>query len=69
MARQFKIEVDYEVGITAELYWHDNDTVEFVSLPQTVDTASLVNRGAILERVIAYFKTAKVTSLQINRLP
>jgi hypothetical protein len=70
MARQYKIEVDY-IGITqnAELYWHDNDTLEFVTLPQTVGAEIISNRSSLISQMMEFMKTQKVQSVEVTKLP
>ncbi|MET0787052.1 MAG: hypothetical protein ABWY25_10135, partial [Paenisporosarcina sp.] len=62
MARQFKVEVVYQGGHTAELYWHDNDLVEFSTIPQTLGVDIISLRTALIDTVVAFMKGQKVNS-------
>ena len=67
MARQFKIEVNY-VNFNAELYWHDNDTIEFVTVPQTLGAELIGNRAVLLEQIINFMKLQGVNEVIVTRL-
>lgn len=67
--RQFKIEVNYTGGPDAEIYWHDDGTVEFVTLPGQVTPGLMSARTSLLETLIDFCKTQKVDAVIITREP
>lgn len=71
MARQFKIEVTYAGPpvVTAEVFWHDNDVIEFVTVPPNVGPDSLTQRTRLLEELIQYAKKQVVTKIEITKGP
>lgn len=44
MARQFKLTITYQDLSMAEIYWHDNNDIEIVSLPPIVNSDSVKAR-------------------------
>lgn len=69
MARQYAITVEYTGGFTANLFWHDNDTVEFVNIPQTVQSDFMSVRVKMLQEIIANFmKIQRVERVEIDKL-
>lgn len=70
MARQYRIEASYLGFPTpAEIYWHDNDTIEFVTLPQVIGSESLANRAQLIAVIVALMKKDKLTNLEFTKLP
>jgi hypothetical protein len=69
MARQYKCQVVYPTPPTAELYWHDNGTIEFVTIPQQVASDMIGIRADLLEQIINFMKSQLVTRIEITRVP
>jgi hypothetical protein len=70
MARQYKIEVTYTgIPLIAEVYWHDNDTIEFVTIPSINTSESLVTRTELLSVLMNFMKKDRVTKVECNKLP
>jgi hypothetical protein len=69
MARQFAITIEYIAGHIATLFWHDNDTVEFITVPPLVNTDILNARGSLLEQIVNTCKKQKLSRIEVDRLP
>lgn len=71
MARQYKVEATY-VGppvFTAQLYWHDDNTIEFTAVPTNTRPNTLIGRTELLANLIDYMKTEKVSKVEATKLP
>lgn len=69
MARQYRIEASYlGIPIPAEVYWHDNDTLEFVTLPQTTGAESLALRADLIASVVVLMRRDKITHVEFTKI-
>lgn len=70
MARQYRIEASYSnIPVPAEIYWHDNDTIEFVTLPQVSNAPSLAERAELISTLVNVMKKDKFTHVEFTKLP
>jgi hypothetical protein len=68
MARQFKVEVSYPAGFVSEIYWHDDNKLEFANAPPMMYSNSLINRTDVLEALVAFCKAQKVNKVECTRI-